>query len=486
MPELPEIRLAAGIVNDVCKGRVFTGAVRKSPVSKNPEVLFAAQAYTISAESRGKELALSLCKLGQGVSAHGGHPDKPAVKLERGDASEADSEHDAMRLLFHFGMSGRFQFTTRADVHKHAHLMFTTNEHPPHILSFVDVRRFGTWHVMPDDRIWSPDRSPDPVWEYVPFRENVLRNLANAAFNKPICEALLNQQYFNGIGNYLRCEILFRASIPPFACARDVLTGLPKDQGFTEVKEVLNLRNGAGYDPDGTEEKYSEFLGWLQCYTRAGSSNCRDHNGRTVWYQGPLGKLAPKTLKTVGKARLTKPPARDVKLDPDADGGGESKKSSVRPATAKAKKSVAGKTEKASAPPRPRARAKVTEPADSASGQKATPATARSARIRSKHTDKSLDKAEKTKRTAATNKSGKAPDSSRSKAASTRKRGVASASSPPSPPAVSKTMSSTRRSTSRRAAVAMKSTRVAALTTKASAPATARPTRPRARRQSKT
>jgi hypothetical protein len=37
-----------------------------------------------------------------------------------------------------------------------------------------------------------------------------------SVFNRPVCEVLLNQQYFNGIGNYLRAEILFRAGVPPF------------------------------------------------------------------------------------------------------------------------------------------------------------------------------------------------------------------------------------------------------------------------------
>lgn len=33
------------------------------------------------------------------------------------------------------------------------------------------------------------------------------------AFDSPICEVLLDQRYFNGIGNYLRAEILGRAGI---------------------------------------------------------------------------------------------------------------------------------------------------------------------------------------------------------------------------------------------------------------------------------
>uniref|UniRef100_A0A452GGQ4 Endonuclease 8-like 1 n=1 Tax=Gopherus agassizii TaxID=38772 RepID=A0A452GGQ4_9SAUR len=67
---------------------------------------------------------------------------------------------------------------------------------------------------------------PCVMLEYEKFRENVLRNLSDKAFNKPICEALLNQKFFNGIGDYLRAEILYRLKIPPFEKARTVLEAL--------------------------------------------------------------------------------------------------------------------------------------------------------------------------------------------------------------------------------------------------------------------
>lgn len=59
-----------------------------------------------------------------------------------------------------------------------------------------------------------------------PSRENVLRNLADKVFDRPICEALLDQRFFNGIGNYLRAEILYRLRMPPFEKARTVLEAL--------------------------------------------------------------------------------------------------------------------------------------------------------------------------------------------------------------------------------------------------------------------
>lgn len=49
-----------------------------------------------------------------------------------------------------------------------------------------------------------------------PSRENVLRNLADKIFDRPICEALLDQRFFNGIGNYLRAEILYRLACRPW------------------------------------------------------------------------------------------------------------------------------------------------------------------------------------------------------------------------------------------------------------------------------
>ena len=174
-------------INAVCRGRVFGGKILKSAVSKCADVDYASEAYVISSESRGKELALTLqCSLDPG---------------------------NRLRLLFRFGMSGKFRFTTLDQVPKHAHLQFFARCDSPnpavHVLSFVDVRRFGSWHVIPEGG-WGENRGPDPMFDYSSFRRNVLENLEDSAFNRPLCEALLNQKYFNGIGNYLRAEILYR------------------------------------------------------------------------------------------------------------------------------------------------------------------------------------------------------------------------------------------------------------------------------------
>ncbi|ESO87521.1 hypothetical protein LOTGIDRAFT_127711 [Lottia gigantea] len=288
MPEGPELNLSAKYVNTVCKNKTFRGSVVKSVENaKNPEINWNECHYSIYAESRGKELRLTLSTVDQS---------KP-TKLKE------------LKIVFNFGMSGRFNYCEESEMVKHSHLTFFTSDSPPMILSFVDVRRFGRWRV--DDN-WAPDRGPCVMLEYPSFREYVLENLDKTAFNKPICEVLLNQSYFNGVGNYLRAEILYRAGIRPFDKARDVLQELLDDHGSVTQKlkkqskadilqlcsqlchEVINL--GATIYNPVPDADYSKFTEWLQCFYKDGMLNMVDHNKRTIWYSGDPGPMVPKGM----------------------------------------------------------------------------------------------------------------------------------------------------------------------------------------------
>ncbi|XP_032127849.1 endonuclease 8-like 1 isoform X6 [Sapajus apella] len=215
MPEGPELHLASQFVNDACRTLVFGGCVEKSSVSRNPEVPFESSAYRISASARGKELRLTLSPL-----------------------PGAQPPQEPLALVFRFGMSGSFQLVPREELPRHAHLRFYTA--PPGrqlALCFVDIRRFGHWDLGGK---WQPGRGPCVLQEYeqfrlCPSRENVLRNLSDKAFDRPICEALLDQRFFNGIGNYLRAEILYRLKIPPFEKARSVLEALQQRRPSPEL-----------------------------------------------------------------------------------------------------------------------------------------------------------------------------------------------------------------------------------------------------------
>uniref|UniRef100_A0A3B3TXS6 Endonuclease 8-like 1 n=1 Tax=Poecilia latipinna TaxID=48699 RepID=A0A3B3TXS6_9TELE len=307
MPEGPELHLASLYVNKMCDGVVFSGPVIKSEVSKNPEVAFTCDSFRITATSRGKEVKLTLTPM---------KSDDDGKRRSKG--GQADQHMD---IVFRFGMSGYFRFTSEDEVPKHAHLRFYTKEKPRRVLSFVDTRRFGSWQP---NGTWQPDRGPCIMFEYKSFRENVLSHLSDRAFDRPICEVLLNQKYFNGIGNYLRAEILYRLNIPPFVCARDALEGLELEDEFEDGKpvkdeitdtkkgmkreagdvlrlchtvplEVVSL-GGKGYDPEKMD--YSAFEAWLRCYYVDGMKSVRDHNGRTMWFKGDPGPMAPKVSAT--------------------------------------------------------------------------------------------------------------------------------------------------------------------------------------------
>ncbi|XP_042351972.1 endonuclease 8-like 1 isoform X2 [Plectropomus leopardus] len=352
MPEGPELHLASLYVNKMCAGVVFTGPVQKSEVSKSPDVPFTCESYRITATSRGKEVKLTLTPMKSDDS-------KQRVKTEQAD--------HPMDVVFRFGMSGYFRFTTEHELPKHAHLRFYSKEMPRRVLSFVDARRFGSWQP---NGTWQPDRGPCIMFEYESFRENVVSHLSDRAFDRPICEVLLNQKYFNGIGNYLRAEILFRLNIPPFVPARSVLEGLdsedlcenkkPVKNGITDTKsskgpkqkrakgetgdllrlchtvplEVVNL-GGKGYDPQ--KKDYSDFEAWLQCYYVDGMKSIRDHNGRTMWFKGDAGPMVPKDSKSP-KAK------KRVKKEDDHDYTDKKKVARSRSASTSKKKVVKEET----------------------------------------------------------------------------------------------------------------------------------------------
>eukprot|EP00111_Clytia_hemisphaerica_P019839 TCONS_00058495-protein len=302
MPEGPEHFKAAAFINKHCQDRSFTGKIVKSEVNhRNPEIDCQYETYTVSAKARGKEVMVTVTNLTLDEKKQQSIKKKGIVKLE---PVENKSEH--FSIVFRFGMSGCFRFTDADNLPKHSHLRFFSIDGM--VLSFEDVRRFGKWKLTDT---FSADRGPDPVYEYIDFRKNVLNNIKNRIFQKSICELLHNQKYFNGIGNYLRAEILYRCKIPPFTKSFDVFENLaiekeePKrkakgNDGDFDILEYCSLvpfevmvLEGGGYDKSEKDSDYSLFENWLQCYYNKDMNNLVDHDGRTMWFQGEPGPLVP-------------------------------------------------------------------------------------------------------------------------------------------------------------------------------------------------
>lgn len=256
MPELAEVKLTADYVNKMCEGKTFA-RVRKNPDHKG-KLFEHPDSFGITAVSRGKEFKLLL-------------------KHKGGEES----------LLMTMGMSGYFKLTPTGEEIKHSHLMFDATDGTT--LSFVDVRRFGKWGFGD----WNKLRGPDPVHEYKEFVGNVMTNLLKRDFDKPLHEVLMNQKYFNGIGNYLRAEILYRLDVNPFQPARDVILS-PKSKELLDLckdipHEAYLLGGGNLYTwetPQGIEIHTSlgSWTDWMKCYGNKEMCSMMDNIGRRFWF----------------------------------------------------------------------------------------------------------------------------------------------------------------------------------------------------------
>lgn len=254
MPELAELKLTADYVNKVMKGEKCL-SVKKSKVHKGDAIeLPNWRKFKVSAQSRGKELLLTLSDV---------------------DSTETET------ILMTMGMSGYFKQSNTGNEHKHAHLTFYTDDGVS--VSFVDVRRFGKWK---QGATFSANRGPDPTTEYDEFVEHINANLESKAFNKPIHEALMNQSYFNGIGNYLRAEIIYLLeTLNPNLSAKQAIKTHPRIlQLCRDVPLSAYAANGGSIkdwqNPFGEQDTFK-----MLCYgNKAMMNDIIDSNGRRFWY----------------------------------------------------------------------------------------------------------------------------------------------------------------------------------------------------------
>ena len=261
MPEISEVKIMSEFINKTTQDKKFIN-IRKSDVSKVKTDLKGNWpiGFCINTQTKGKKLKINI-KWSVDCFKHHLKPN--------------------MSLICGMGMSGHWTFTEREKTPKHAHLMFDTDD--GWTLSLVDVRRFANW-VWSD---WPENVGPDPVSEHKLFVKNVMDNLENKIFDKPIYEILLNQKYFSGIGNYLRAEIMYHLDVDPFLSARQVITENPRIFELCRQLPIEAYVLGGGQLKDWTNPYKMEkktFESWLQCYTKPDMATIMDKNKRRFWY----------------------------------------------------------------------------------------------------------------------------------------------------------------------------------------------------------
>jgi len=243
----------AEYIESSCKGLDFKHILVSPAVEKRLSLVQPSdlQIFSISAKARGKELQVILT-----------------------------SGKDEYCLSVSMGMSGYWTLCTEDSRPKHAHLLFKSL--CGNYLCLVDARRFAKWKWAD----WSINRGPCPLTQIPEFMKNIVDNLDKSAFRKPIHLLLMDQRYFNGIGNYLRAEILFRANQDPFEEARTALITNPSILQLCSQVPLESYFIGGGQLKDWQNpfgESRVRFSEWVKCYGIA-DTRITDQNGRTFWY----------------------------------------------------------------------------------------------------------------------------------------------------------------------------------------------------------
>jgi formamidopyrimidine-DNA glycosylase len=249
MPEWAEVKISADFINTNSKGKLFTELyhVEKGNI---PKLDTKWSNFTITADTNGKELIVYL--------------------------------NNQIPIHIFMGMSGGWKYLPTADWNQVKFTRLRFDDSSGNTLSLYGGF-LGPKYSM-ETPFKGSKRGPDVVKQHELFKQNILNNLDKKAFEKPIYETLLNQEYFNGIGNYLRSTILYYLDENPFLDAKTIIKNRPDILDLCKdiPLKAYNLNGGQLRDWENPFEADStEFDDWV--FYQKGES-LKDSNNRTFWY----------------------------------------------------------------------------------------------------------------------------------------------------------------------------------------------------------
>jgi endonuclease VIII-like 1 len=262
LPEQPEVRIMSDFINteirqcDVLK-------IEKSPISKNKCDLSVLEGKPWKVESsfRGKEMMLRFSN---------------------------DDDHHNLKVNFaKIASVETFEIDTEDPLFDRRAMlrMYTSDK----IYAISDFTRFVMWRWSDE---WDNNRSPDIVTQHNDWRDHLYASRKSPYFKRPIFDLLTDQRFFNGIGNFSRCEILCRTRFSPFTPLSEILSSdILRDDFFTVTREVLNEIASLGglqfqywKNPFGTSNK--KFNKWVRCYNKPKKSYyMKDSKGTKFWFE---------------------------------------------------------------------------------------------------------------------------------------------------------------------------------------------------------
>lgn len=253
MPELTEVKIMSDFINDKSRNVRFDKIwhVAKGN-SASPFEYY--HKFNLNATSNGKELILTLY----------------------------NRVGEELKIWIFMGMSGNWKYVPTSEWNDTKFIRMRIDDETDHSLILYGGFMGPKYSV--GKKFSGTKRGPDPIKEFYNFKLNVLDSLDKKIFDMPICEVLLNQEYFNGIGNYLRSTILYYADINPFESARIILS--KSDKVLDLCREVplhsYKLNGGQLKDWKNPFDVNSvEFEKWV--FYKKGLS-CKDKSNRTFWF----------------------------------------------------------------------------------------------------------------------------------------------------------------------------------------------------------
>ena len=255
MPELAELKIMSDFINQNTKNKKVIKSYHVEKGNSPKEFnLFG----NLKSESNGKELILEI---------------------------------DKKSIFVFMGMSGNWKYvdTNNWNQTKYTRLRFDMEDNKSLLLygGFMGPKYSVGYPFK------SSKRGYDPTKRFEDFKNKITDNIHKKVFKKPICEVLLNQEYFNGIGNYLRSTILYYLDVNPFESGDVIIKENPKilDMCKEIPLKAYKLNGGQLKDwknPFDYDSK--EFDDWV--YYQKGYS-CKDNLKRTFWFDPKWEKYCP-------------------------------------------------------------------------------------------------------------------------------------------------------------------------------------------------
>lgn len=127
-----------------------------------------------------------------------------------------------------------------------------------------DRNNFGALELLDEAGFISKldDIGPDLLSEEIDYNLWVKKITNGRIKNKQLCDYLLEQGYFSGIGNYLKCEIMYLCGIKPDRCLKDLTTDEIKRLYDTALKTIKEAYSYGGltidtfWSPEGEKGVY--------------------------------------------------------------------------------------------------------------------------------------------------------------------------------------------------------------------------------------